>query len=56
MRIFTVPNDINFLEETIKCLQYNGRTEADVLWVGRGFGILLSDEPYKICPLLTEVI
>lgn len=28
---------INFLEETIKCLHDNGKTEADVLWVGREY-------------------
>lgn len=28
----------NFLEETIRCLNENGKTEEDVLWVGRGFG------------------
>lgn len=30
----------NFLEETIRCLNENGKTEEDVLWVGRGFGNL----------------
>lgn len=28
---------INFLEETIRCLNAYGKTELDVLWVGRGF-------------------
>ena len=28
---------VNFLDETIKCLQENGKAEKDVLWVGRGF-------------------
>lgn len=32
----------NFLEETIRCLNENGKTEEDVLWVGRGFGKLSS--------------
>lgn len=27
----------NFLEETIECLHDNGKTEADVLWVGRNY-------------------
>lgn len=28
---------VHFLEETIRCLERNGKTEEDVLWVGRGF-------------------
>ena len=28
---------VNFLEETIECLHDNGRTEVDVLWVGRDY-------------------
>lgn len=28
---------VNFLKETIVCLNRHGRTEKDVLWVGRGF-------------------
>ena len=28
---------IHFLEETINFLNQNGKTEEDVLWVGRGF-------------------
>lgn len=28
---------INFLKETIRELEINGRTEADVLWVGRDY-------------------
>ena len=30
---------IHFLEETINFLNQNGKTEEDVLWVGRGFSI-----------------
>lgn len=28
----------NFLEETLACLRQHGKTEEEVLWVGRGFG------------------
>lgn len=38
---------INFLRETIWCLECHGKTETDVLWVGRGFGIFSQEEPYK---------
>lgn len=42
---------INFLEETIRCLECHGKTEKDVRWVGRGFGVVaghwLYPEPYK---------
>lgn len=27
----------NFLEETLRCLNGYGKTEKDILWVGRGF-------------------
>lgn len=30
---------INLLEETIECLHGNGKTEAEVLWVGRDYYI-----------------
>ena len=36
----------NLLKETIEILNENGKTESDVLWVGRGFGTLNMKE-YK---------
>lgn len=37
---------INFLEETIECLKENGKSESDVVWVGRGHDTLYV-EKYK---------
>lgn len=37
---------INLLQETIEILKENGKTETDVLWVGRGFETLNMKE-YK---------
>lgn len=37
---------MNFLEETIEYLNSNGKTENDVLWVGRGFNSY-NYTPYK---------